>query len=409
MSGPVSKDQNMVSLFHAMDLNGNGYLEQSEIKSCFEMIGAPPHIVNQEIETLLKRDANKDGKLDLDEFCSASYNVVGKTAQFLAKMVGDAKVKKVKEEALAKVADKDMIVHLAGEKVIKAFEGDVDTKSLVDKAEYVGFYLSAHWCGPCRGFTPMLAKAYSAWEKTKPGKFPIIFVSADRSEIAWNGYFAEMPWYAVKFADKERIGFAGAAALKLGCNGIPHFAVFEAKTGKLVSKNASSIIRSGKDIFSALETEKKLALASGPYLFTLLCGEKVLKGKDKVDTKSLVGQAKMIGLYMSAHWCGPCRRFTPELKKVYEAINKKEPGSFQVFFVSADRSESQFNDYYDTMPWHAIDFKDSDRSGFNGYAATKFGCRGIPMLVLLSPDGKVLSTGGTSVVRNKGNELLSFK
>ena len=29
----------------------------------------------------------------------------------------------------------------------------------------VGVYFSAHWCPPCRGFTPVLANHYKTWNK----------------------------------------------------------------------------------------------------------------------------------------------------------------------------------------------------------------------------------------------------
>jgi len=63
-----------------------------------------------------------------------------------------------------------------------------------------GLYFSAHWCPPCRAFTPELAKFY----KKMTDKLEIVFVSSDEDEAQWAEYFAEMPWLALPFVDRDR-------------------------------------------------------------------------------------------------------------------------------------------------------------------------------------------------------------
>ena len=65
---------------------------------------------------------------------------------------------------------------------------------------------SAHWCPPCRGFTPKLAESYSGFKASShPRKedFSVVFVSSDRSEESFNEYFAEMPWLALPYAERD--------------------------------------------------------------------------------------------------------------------------------------------------------------------------------------------------------------
>ena len=79
--------------------------------------------------------------------------------------------------------------------------GSVQTSSV--SAEYVGIYFSAHWCGPCRSFTPKLAEFYNKFTKESPGKLEIVFVSSDGTDAEFNSYYAEMPWLALPYLNRE--------------------------------------------------------------------------------------------------------------------------------------------------------------------------------------------------------------
>ena len=97
---------------------------------------------------------------------------------------------------------------LIGNKVIKkgAKEGEhvnVDTSSFAKDGYVVGLYFSAHWCPPCRAFTPKLADWYNKLKGGAIGdKFEIVFLSSDRDEKSYNEYYSEMPWHAVSYDDR---------------------------------------------------------------------------------------------------------------------------------------------------------------------------------------------------------------
>ena len=61
---------------------------------------------------------------------------------------------------------------------------------------------SAHWCPPCRGFTPVLAKAYQDTDAATKAKFEIIFISSDRDQKSFDEYFKEMPWKSIPYSGK---------------------------------------------------------------------------------------------------------------------------------------------------------------------------------------------------------------
>ena len=56
-------------------------------------------------------------------------------------------------------------------------------------------------------------------------------------------------------------------------------------------------------------------------------------------SERLAGKVKL--LYFSAHWCPPCRGFTPELVKAYTKL-KAVGRDFEVVFISSDRDLAGF-------------------------------------------------------------------
>jgi nucleoredoxin len=97
---------------------------------------------------------------------------------------------------------------------------------------------------------------------------------------------------------------------------------------------------------------------------------------------------KLIALYFSAHWCAPCRKFTPQLVDYYNRVATQHP-EFEIVFVSFDKSQFAMETYIReaNMPWPAIDFpKLGGKEAIRKYAGA-----GIPCLVLVDATGKVIS------------------
>merc|ERR1711964_265693 len=146
-----------------------------------------------------------------------------------------------------------------------------------------------------------------------------------------------------------------------------------------------------------------LAYARGTYtnsdhsstMAKALIGPKVVSKNGEVATADLFRDTSVVGLYFSAHWCPPCRGFTPVLAEFYKKM--KDAGKdFEVIFVSSDRDQASFDEYYAEMPWHALSWENKDSKG---KLSTEYGVSGIPTLILL--DGKdetTINTNGRQVV-----------
>lgn len=102
----------------------------------------------------------------------------------------------------------------------------------------------------------------------------------------------------------------------------------------------------------------------------------------------------VVGLYFSAHWCGPCRGFTPQLAKLYNQCQEKGK-SLEILFVSSDRNEEEFKDYFGEMPWCAISFKERE---LKSNLSDIFEVQGIPTLVLLTGKGELITDEGRDAV-----------
>jgi len=100
----------------------------------------------------------------------------------------------------------------------------------------IGFYFSGHWCGPCQMFTPELVKFYNKL-KGDGKSFEIVFVSSDRDQQEFNGYFGGMPWKALPFGDSR----IQQLKQKYSIRGIPALVMVD-NTGKLITQQGRSLV-----------------------------------------------------------------------------------------------------------------------------------------------------------------------
>ncbi|KAL6748650.1 thioredoxin-like-domain-containing protein [Haematococcus lacustris] len=136
---------------------------------------------------------------------------------------------------------------------------------------------------------------------------------------------------------------------------------------------------------------------------------KTASGTAEVRTEDAL-RGKYVGVYFSAHWCPPCRAFTPALRKCYLrltglaqpdvskalGVEQEAPPAFEVVFVSSDDTEQKAMDYYQhNMPWLMVPWTSA---GQRASLSRHFGVMGIPTLVILDPQGKVVCANARSAL-----------
>lgn len=112
------------------------------------------------------------------------------------------------------------------------------------------------------------------------------------------------------------------------------------------------------------------------------------KGKEvtkQVRLSDYVGRGKYILVDFWASWCGPCRGEVPNLKAVYDEFGGDD---FEIVSVAVwDRAEDSFEAIEEEgMNWTQIVCS----AKTNQVPTQVYGIEGIPQIILIDPDGKVI-------------------
>ena len=110
-----------------------------------------------------------------------------------------------------------------------------------------------------------------------------------------------------------------------------------------------------------------------------------IEGADMKATPLL--ETDYLLLYFSAHWCPPCRTFTPKFVAFYNAHGGGN--LFHALLVSSDKSDEKMFAYMreTKMPWPAIRFDSASAASLK----ETYSGDGIPRLVLVNPEGEVIA------------------
>lgn len=284
-------------------------------------------------------------------------------------------------------------------------EGKVPLSSFDCKV--ICLFFSANWCRPCKAFAPQLVKIYNSLRGSGK-KLEIVFISFDRDEDGFKEHFKCMPWLAVPFEVNLHRHLSDIyhvnripSCISLGSDGI---SAEEDMIGLIedFGGEAFPFTRERFDELRSIDDAKR----QGGKLQQLLAHEGrnyVLSGDTrKIFVSELVG--KTIGLYFGAHWCPPSRAFTTQLIQAYNEIITTNDGCFEIILVSTDRDLKEFNTNLSNMPWLAIPYEDRTRQDL----CRIFNIKGIPALVIIGQDGKIISTDGKAMISLYGAKAFPF-
>ena len=229
---------------------------------------------------------------------------------------------------------------------------------------FLSLTISAHWCAPCRQFTPILRKVYLNLKKQQI-PFEVVFCSKDTDQKGFDEYYGSMPWLAVDFKNSE---MRDNLVANFGVDGIPRFVMLSPEG--VLNPNAKEDVMANENGFPWKQPTVKELI--GPH---------IRKGNDIVGLSAVEG--KYVGLYFSAHWCGPCKLFTPKLIETYNAL-KAANQNFEVIFCSLDNDADQYKEYYGSMPWLSLGYENPAVSKLKNILQIG----GIPCLVMCDIDRK---------------------
>ena len=126
-------------------------------------------------------------------------------------------------------------------------------------------------------------------------------------------------------------------------------------------------------------------------------GSTLIDNRGKEHGTNFILSGKIVLLYFSAHWCPPCRMFTPKLVNFYSKLKN----NCEIVFVSRDRNQAQFQEYFNTMPWKAIPLS----SPCIQQLAMQHRISSIPSLLVFNTDGTLITTNGRRCVEGDPSGL----
>ncbi|KAL6539755.1 hypothetical protein OROHE_011526 [Orobanche hederae] len=347
---------------------------RSKLDELFSVEGIPHLVILDE-----------DGKLLTDEGVGIVQEHGAEGYPFAAEHV--AELEELEEEAKKNQSLRSLLVSRTRDYVIGSGGKKVPIAELDGKMVGLYFVLLTH--NRCLTFNPKLIETYKSL-KEEGKDFEIVMVPLDEDEELFNKEFGNLPWLSLPVNDKicEKL--------------VRYFELQSLPTVVIIGLDGETL---HSNVAETIEEHGKMAYPFSPDRFAEF--EEMEKAKREAQTLEsiLVSQDwKDILLYFSAHWCPPCRAFLPKLVQAYKEINEKHNNSLEVIFISSDRDQSSFDEFFAAMPWLALPFGDGRKNSLSRF----FKVNGIPTVVAIGPTGRTVTTEARDLIMHHGSKSYPF-
>lgn len=110
---------------------------------------------------------------------------------------------------------------------------------------------------------------------------------------------------------------------------------------------------------------------------------------------------KIIGLYFSASWCPPCRKFTPVISTLYEDMIEYYD-DIEFVFISSDKSNIEFNEYWDKMSFPALSYEYRDKKE---ELVKLYDVGPIPALIFIDTNRELITNDGKKIIEDSNGNI----
>ncbi|KAF8408258.1 hypothetical protein HHK36_007407 [Tetracentron sinense] len=274
------------------------------------------------------------------------------------------------------------------------------------EGKMVGLYFTLSSFRSSLEFTPKLIELYEKL-KERGESFEVVLIPLDEDEESFNECFGGMPWLALPVKDKTCEKLVRYFELST----LPTLVII-GPDGKTLNSNVAEVVEEHgvqaypftPEKFAELAALEKARQEAQTLESILVMGDRdFVIGKDGTTIPVLELVGKNILLYFSAHWCPPCRAFLPQLIKVYHQIKAKDD-AFEVIFISSDKNQVSFDEFFSSMPWLALPYGDERKKVLSRMLKVQ----GIPMAVAIGPTGRTITKEARELLMNHGADAYPF-